>query len=775
MSKQMSAKAGSGPIMSGVLGNHQHSAALHAALVDVALDCIIIVDTDGNVVEFNPAAERTFGFSRDDVLGQEMAAFLIPGTLRGAHRQGMATYLASGQHNVLGKRIEVPALHADGHELMVELAISPVEMAEQKYFCAYLRDITEDRKQKAELEVSERKFEDLFESSGDAIFIIDMDGVIVDVNKQAENLIGRKKKDMVGQSAAVNHREADVPIAAELLSSLAKSGHAKAVIPFLHRKGHVIPTEVNARTFQSGDRILAHGVARDISERQRVERELQQARLEAEEANQAKSDFLANMSHEMRTPLNGIIGPLSLIDRRDLSRATIDKLETAERSAESLLGFIDDLLDISLIEVGKLELQPKPFSVEQVLGSARELFGPRALEKGLKFEVVSAFPDRRIVADSRRVQQVVFNFVENALKFTDVGQIVVMASDVQRGDGSSLRIEVRDTGPGVPEEHAHALFNRFEQLDTRLSQRKGGVGLGLSICRDLVELMKGQFGVQPADLGGACFWFEIPYSLSEDEDEVGRAHVEREDLILSGKVLVAEDSETNQHVIKRMLQRIGIEPDIVADGAAAVQAVKDRDFDLVLMDIGMPGMDGLEATREIRNAGIETPVVALTAHALPENEAEAREAGMNDYMSKPLRFPELAKLMTKWLSSLEAASLPVIDNSHVTTEWGDDLPGYNFIATIFDGEIDTHLASLDKALAAGDLPALERTSHTLKGAASNVSAAALSEAAASLELDARANARKRRLASRVESVRREVERYRTQRVQSRARHQSEDS
>ncbi|MBR9825712.1 MAG: PAS domain S-box protein [Alphaproteobacteria bacterium] len=725
------------PSKSGSLGMGEHvdedpEAALHAAILQAALDCIVIIDSDGVIVEFNEAAENTFGHRREDVLGQPMAELIIPEALRGAHDAGFEKYLSTGQHAVLGKRIEVPALHASGRELLVELAITPVHLTDQTYFTAYLRDITERKADEEELKRSRQRYRDLFERSGDAIFIHTLEGEIVDANKRAEELTGWDRKALIGTHLSRLHPESDQAKCKAAIEAVQSAGEARLEVRFIHRSGVQIPTEVNSRSVDTDDRTLVHGVVRDVSARAATVAELRTAKAEAERASAAKTEFLANMSHEMRTPLNGVIGPLGLIAREGLSENTAQMIDLAERSAESLLTLIDDVLDISHIESGQVDLVEEVYSPNDLLGQVREIFSNSAADKGIALDVASLPKDLRLLGDPGRVRQILFNLVGNAIKFTDQGGVVLEADLADENGSSIVRFHTIDTGIGIAEDVLPKLFSRFEQGLAAPSSVSEGVGLGLAITRELVELMGGKITAMSQLGAGSRFSVTLPANVQNSaQSNAGKTSQPLQHL--HGRILLAEDSETNAAVVASMLAKLGLEPEIVCDGAAAVQAVESDAYDLIIMDVGMPVMDGLEASRLIRSTGHATPIIALTAHALPENREQTRAAGMNGFLTKPIRLKDLSRELEKWLPRAEAAHHAVLSAAHIDEQWNGDVAGHAFVLRIFVGELQKRLDRIAEHLQAGELAKLQHEAHAVKGGASNIGAEALAHAASALE------------------------------------------
>jgi len=483
-----------------------------------------------------------------------------------------------------------------------------------------------------------------FDVSLDLLVVRELDGRVALVSPSWEAALGYTPQELQGSPLLALVHPDDLPASLDSASEVEGRrpgdpvrGHINR---YRHKDGHYRTLEWRAQ--RSGNRI--YGVARDVTDRVAAEQALLDAKAAAEAASRAKSDFLANMSHEIRTPLNGVIGIVDALARTALDAGQTEMVDLIRSSGITLERLVSDILDVSKIEAGQLDLETRPFDLDEALEPIT-VMRARAEDKGLAFHVIRAPEARGIFrGDSTRIRQVLGNLLSNAVKFTARGAITVR---VGMDTADRLEISVEDTGVGFDADHAARLFERFNQADSTITRRFGGTGLGLSICRSLVEMMDGEITARSAPGEGSTFRFALPLARVEslstyDAREAGAGPAARPLIERALRVLLAEDHPTNQRVVQLILSSQGAEVVIADDGAQAVAAFEADDFDVILMDMQMPVMDGLTAIRAIRaleakSAGLgRIPIVMLSANAMMEHRDEAMAAGADGHVAKPI-------------------------------------------------------------------------------------------------------------------------------------------
>jgi PAS domain S-box-containing protein len=503
--------------------------------------------------------------------------------------------------------------------------------------------------------------ESLFELAPCGYIVTKPDGGVIRANRQFREWTGWddealargvRFQDMLTRGARIFYETHYDPL-------LRMQGYVNEIaVDLVCADGQRLPTLVNTRQHHDA----ASGEVRNLiivfraTDRRKYEAELlaaeenlRRAKNDAEAANRAKGEFLANMSHEIRTPMNGVLGFAELLADTRLDDYQRDCVGSIRTSAESLLSIINDLLDFSKIEAGKMTLESIPFDLRRLVEAVCDMFRPQLKTSPVMLNVAWQWEqEEMLLGDPVRIRQILVNLVSNALKFTREGRVAIR---VCAWPEDRVRVEVEDTGIGIPPDKQGILFSKFTQVDGSMSRRYGGTGLGLAISRHLVHAMNGEIGFE-SELGvGSKFWFEIPYvRAGVTQPDAGDAipTVGFTKQLSRLRVLVAEDNPVNQKLAARLLERMGCVPKIVADGREAVtMAMRDR-YDLILMDCQMPLLDGYEATREILRRRPGTRILALTANALPRDAERCREAGMLEILTKPLRSAELQAAIGRW-------------------------------------------------------------------------------------------------------------------------------
>jgi PAS domain S-box-containing protein len=608
----------------------------------------------------------------------------------------------------------------------------------------------------------------LIENSPLATMVLDSAQKVQLCNPAFEHLFQYTRQEVIGKPVDGLLADGDSLLEARAISLRARSDKPVNLVTRRRRKdGSLVDVELHTVGLVLNTEVVGSLVIyQDISVRKRAEEAMQQAKEAAEAASRAKSEFLANMSHEIRTPMNAILGMTELTLATELAPAQRENLRVVKSAADSLLTLIDDILDFSKIEAGRIDLDPLTFALRDSLADALKSLAPRAHKKGLELacHVAPDVPDS-LVGDWGRLRQVLVNLVGNAVKFTGRGEVAVaVCCDGATGEEVRLHVAVRDTGIGIAPRKLEAIFDPFEQADSSTTRKYGGTGLGLAICARLVGMMGGRVWAESAEGRGSTFHFTARLGRP-GRGGVAPASEARPAAPAGGglpplRVLLAEDNPFNQRVGVLTLEGAGHSVRVAPNGREAVAAWEQEAFDVVLMDVQMPEMDGFEATAAIRarerEAGRRTPVIAVTAHAMKGDRERCLAAGMDGYVTKPIRAEELWRTIGECLGRAEGGKnegtsgspffLPpsslqpdALDRRALLQRVGGDEGLLAELVPVFRDDSARLLEEIAQALALDDGRAVERAAHTLKGSVRFFGAAAAAEEALRLERMGRAN------------------------------------
>jgi PAS domain S-box-containing protein len=523
---------------------------------------------------------------------------------------------------------------------------------------------TQDVTQRKQTEERLRFQAHLLDAVGEAVIATDLTGAITYWGPGAEELYGWTAHEALSRNIGeVTPSDATAEAAVEVMGRLAQGERWAGLMEVRRRDGSTFLAEiVDTPVLDAGRLVAVIGISTDVTAREQANAELASARDAALEASVLKSHFLANMSHEIRTPMNGILGMTELLLDSPLDASQREFAETVRISGDALLTIINDILDLSKVEAGVVELESVDFELSSVIRNVTELLAGAAAAKGLDMQVHVADDVPALRGDPLRIRQVLTNLIGNAVKFTPAGGGVVVSGRVVATDGTraTVRLQVDDTGIGIGPDEMERVFEPFAQADSSTTRRFGGTGLGLTITRQLVDLMGGRYGVDSTLGRGSTFWCTLPLlaAIGTAPGPAGGTRpgcpevpVAVADGPRCGAVLLAEDNLINRKVAVAMLEGGGYHVDVAVDGAEAVDAVRAGHYDVVLMDCQMPRMDGYEAAAAIRaeeGSGRHVPIVAMTAGAMPEDRERALAAGMDDYLAKPVRRADVLAAVSRW-------------------------------------------------------------------------------------------------------------------------------
>ncbi len=738
------------------------------ALISTTPDLVWSVDRSFSVIVANAPAQRAMGGSLCDRAGKSRP-HTLPGT--GISRTDWKKHYARA---LRGERFIVETRVRSGPgDLEYETSFGPIRspgggVSGVAVFC---RDVTERNRVVENLRESELRFRALFEGAPVGVVLTGQDGDILMVNRHVEQLLGYGREELIGKKIEVlvpqRFRDAHVEHRARFLRKAGGSAMESGMdLTARQKDGSERAVSVSLSRIQTGAGVAFLTILSDRTERAKVQEYQRKSREAAEHSGRLKSEFMATLSHEIRTPLNAILGVSDLLAQSDLTSEQREHVDVLHIAGETLLQMINDVLDFSKLEAGKVALSTDSFDLRDCLETAVGLFEPTAEARGVTLRVDDGQDmPRRVVGDSARLRQVLVNLIGNACKFTEQGMVTVSAKIVERdGERGEIQCAVADTGIGIPQDKLARLFKPFSQADASTTRKYGGTGLGLAISAELVRLMGGKLWVESEFGKGSTFYFTIEVGLDVTGSESGRRD-ERDPVHPSSvrpspskgiatdgrmpSILLAEDNPVNRKVVLSLLATLGCQSDVAVNGLEVLEAVLHKRYDIILMDIQMPEMDGLDASRHLVKMlkPEERPVIiAVTAHSMKIHREECFAAGMDDYLSKPIRLDTLKRRLERWTGlTLRPGKSPGVvpassadDRSTMYKHLGKlleqtDAEFIKEFIELFISSAEEILRDVTTAFEAGDRNALERSAHSLLGASRNVGAAGLAERCREIE------------------------------------------
>lgn len=612
---------------------------------------IALVTIEGNWISVNPAACKMFGLTEEELMAQPPTDYIYSDCIN--NKDKLFQSLDETSSTIA---VEKQFVHRDGRGIWASMHVSLVRDEKDQsplFFISQIVDITNSKIAEQRLQESIERYTSLKKYNHDAIISFNLEGRIINGNQMVEQLTGFKIPELIGTriSNLIGERHL-----ARILSPLADYVAVEKAINVIHHKnGHTVEVLATLAPIVIYNKNVGfYIIAKDMTEQKRliIEKEA------AEKTNKAKSEFLAMMSHEIRTPMNGVIGMTDLILETELDDEQRDYVQIIKKSGTTLLNIINDILDFSKIESGRTELVKETFNLRTALSETLNLILPKALEKNIEVttSVASDVPNQ-VYGDVTKLRQILMNLLNNAIKFTPNGAVSISVQCVEdQGNSALIQFSVMDTGIGVPSEKVAQLFEPFYQVDHYMTRQVEGTGLGLAICKKLVQLMGGDIWYEKnQNQPGSVFTFTVDFSFKsndvnqQENGAVHENHSSGNDL----KILIAEDNEVNQLVLKKMIEKLGYHSTTVQNGLEAVEAFERYSYDIVFMDISMPFMDGTEAFRLIKESASSEKqpfIVAVTAHAIKGDREKYLGMGMDEYVSKPVSMNVISGIIDKFLA-----------------------------------------------------------------------------------------------------------------------------
>jgi PAS domain S-box-containing protein len=639
----------------------EQSEQRNSLIMNSSLNAIVNVDEEGKITFWNRQASIVFGWEYEEIIGKQLVETILPNQNKNIYDRINRNKIRKIGNSALKKHIELIGLKKNGEELIIDCSIIPINQNEGIFYCLFIQDITEKKEAENIRKIQEEKYQNVITHMNLGLLEVDNNEIIQYANQSFATISGYELHELIGKKPSDFFIFGDNFDTIKSKNELRKQGASDIYqLPIKNKQGEPRWWAISgAPNYDNkGNVIGSIGIHLDITEQKQLELDLEIEKTNAIESSKAKEVFLANMSHEIRTPLNAIIGFLRELDKQELTELQKKYIDNSSIASKHLLAIINNILDISKIEAGEMSLESEDFVFEKSISNVATVLQPLLEQKGLGLNIsISNEIVKVLKGDALRLQQILFNLIGNAIKFTSKGSISINCEVVENNSISQeIQISITDTGIGMESSYMATIFNKFSQEDKAVTRKYGGTGLGLSITNELVKLMGGRIEIESEKNVGTTFHVFINYPKGTNqniEDEDVEESVSNIDNI---SILLVEDNYLNRMVAQNSLQYYNCEVTEAENGVEALEILEKKTFDVILMDIQMPEMGGIEATEIIRNKlKLSTPIIALTANAFKTEIDRCRKAGMDDYVTKPFDEEILIETIAKHTTNKKTA------------------------------------------------------------------------------------------------------------------------
>ncbi|PPK87717.1 PAS domain S-box-containing protein [Neolewinella xylanilytica] len=721
-------------------------------IMNSSMDAIVVSDQRGTIQYWNPRAEELYGWSFEEVKGKNGVELTLPERLWKAWIMDLNGHLSQQKKNGKNRVLELEAVNRAGEHFPIELALITYEQHGETFYAAFIKDISTRKRWENRLRAQEEKYRNIITDMNLGLVGVDLNETINYVNQSFCNMSGYSMDELVGQHASfLQFEEANMVLLREKMEISAKGMSGTFEITAKNKAGEKRWWFVSGGPSYNddGEQIGSIGVHLDITEQKRMKEELEIAKNSAEQASEAKEAFLANMSHEIRTPLNAIIGMIRELSREKLSPKQQSYLSHTDSAARHLLSIVNSILDISKIEAGELELDCHDFSLEALVANLRSILHIKAAQKGLTLDCcLSPTLWKAHLGDSARLRQVLINLLGNAIKFTMQGTVSMYAEVVEEDQtGQTLRIEVADTGIGMAPEYLGEIFSKFSQAERSTSRRFGGTGLGMSITKEIVRLMDGTIEVTSEKGVGTRFVIQVRLAKG-NIDKLTLQEEQNQHLLEGTHILLVEDNIMNRFIARKSLSHFGCTVDEAENGRIAIDLLKEKAYDLILMDIQMPELDGVATTKIIRgDLRLDVPIIAVTANAFKKDIDLYLSIGMNDFVTKPFEEHALFETLSQQLRISRTTDKPTVaytasscyDLGLLRKLGRGDETFVQKMVGIFVEQMPVSLQEICQALAQKDYPSVAQVAHRIKPSIDSMGIGQLEGVAKDIEVYAKSD------------------------------------